>query len=204
MFLWHWIPDSPRWWLMRDEIVKAKNILLAAAEYNDRRKSVPKDLDYRLRAQAALSLLNRPTSSWFSLWSDGKSVVLMIALHTAWAVYVTNYNGMLLNIRAFDRKYLMPNTIIAGLSEIVGVLIAWIFIVKMPNSKWMCTGMFNIFTGIISSVALYIDETECKFILASMHILIYICLYLCIVDRLLAIFSFLFLQLMKLYTWSSV
>lgn len=84
----------------------------------------------------------------------------MVMLHTAWAIYVTNYNGMLLNIRAFSRDFLTANTIAAGLSEIGGVLLAWLFVMKTPQKKWYWTGIFNISTGILTCFGFFIPETR--------------------------------------------
>lgn len=78
---------------------------------------------------------------------------MTLALHTAWAVDVTNYNGMLLNIRVFGREYLIINTVVCGCCEIAGVLIAW-FIVMVSDRKFAYSGAFNIIAGILSFLGL--------------------------------------------------
>lgn len=160
IILWNWIPDSPRWLIKHGKIDDVKEILLNAAKLNHRMNFVPNNLDYYLNDQWAASE-NEPTSlGWWSLWKSKKSTVTMLALHTAWAVYVTNYNGMLLNIRAFGRNYIDANTIAAGMSEIVGVLIAWFFVIKANKYKWFWTGVFNIITGILTCTGFLFPSTR--------------------------------------------
>lgn len=161
ILLWPLIPYSPRWLLKNGEIDEVKQILMAAAESNGTLDALPKDIEARLRLQAAYLIREPAPDTWLSLWSDRRSVLLMSALHTAWAVYVTNYNGMLLNIRAFDRKYIAANTVSAGATEIAAVLIAWFFVIKTPNRKWQFTGLFNIITGLLSCLGL-LFPASCK------------------------------------------
>lgn len=81
---------------------------------NNRKLVVPIDLDERL-AEKAIDMTKEPESlGWWSLWMGPKAMVTMVALHLAWSIYVTNYNGMLLNVRAFGRQYLYVNTALAG------------------------------------------------------------------------------------------
>lgn len=114
IILWKGIPDSPRWHLKRGRIDEAKDILLEGASINERNAFILPRLDLRLREQAAATLKEPAPLGWWSLWNNRENVIIMIALHIAWAVYVTNYNGMLLNIRAFGREYLEVNTVAAG------------------------------------------------------------------------------------------
>lgn len=153
------IPDSPRWHLRHDNIDNVKNILLNAAKVNDRLYLVPHNLDHQINVQAAANL-KTIDANWWSLWPDRKSIITMVMLHTAWAIYVTNYNGMLLNIRAFGRDFLTINTVMAGLSEIFGVLLAWLFIMKASSHKWYLTGFLNIGTGILSCFGFFLPETR--------------------------------------------
>lgn len=161
ILIWPWIPDSPRWHIRRNHKEDVKRILLSAAQVNDRQYLVPHNLDHQINLQAAASCAVIDTPNWWSLWSDRKSAITMVVLHTAWAIYVTNYNGMLLNIRAFGRDFLTANTIVAGLSEIFGVLMAWFFVIKLPHHKWYWSGVFNIGTGISTCLGFFMPET-CK------------------------------------------
>lgn len=159
VLIWPWIPDSPRWHLRRNAINVTREILTNACHVNGRQYAMPYNLDNQLKLQAATCLKTSDTWNWWSLWSDRRSVITMVSLHTAWAVYVTNYNGMLLNIRAFGRESLVENTIAAGASEILGVLLAWLLVLRAPHHKWYLTGALNIVTGILSCVGFFIPET---------------------------------------------
>lgn len=112
--LWHWIPDSPRWLLKHGYVDEAKAVLLESIAANNRKYIIPVDFDDRLK-QRSNEMEKEPVPlGWWSLWVGPKAIVTMIAVHTAWAIYVTNYNGMLLNIRAFGRDYIYVNTMVAG------------------------------------------------------------------------------------------
>lgn len=114
IIVWHWVPDAPRWMLRHGRTFEARQVLVSAATTNNRKYVVPIDLDEKL-AKTAFEMSNEPKSlGWWSLWAGPKAAVTMIALHLAWAIYVTNYNGMLLNIRAFGRDLLYLNTALAG------------------------------------------------------------------------------------------
>lgn len=87
---------------------------MQSVEVNERKYIIPSDFEECLHKQAS-QMQNEPAPlGWWSIWDGPKAILTMIALHTAWAVYVTNYNGMLLNIRAFGRDYIYVNTAVAG------------------------------------------------------------------------------------------
>lgn len=111
--LWFFITDSPRWLLSHGHIDKARDVLLYAAKMN-KNKDIPEDLEQRLKSQAEQSLKAAAPATWWSLWKGPKAKTTMIATHLAWAIYVTNYNGMLVNVKAFGRDYIDVNTIIFG------------------------------------------------------------------------------------------
>lgn len=114
--LWFLIPDSPRWFMRKGRMEQAKSILLEGARYNGG-ETFPKDFEDRLNQEctsadkAALMIV----PSWWSIWQGAKAARTVIAVHVAWAVYVTNYNGMLLNVKAYGRDLLSYNTIIFGM-----------------------------------------------------------------------------------------
>lgn len=150
IFAWFSITDSPKWLLAHSKIDAAKNCLLHAMRVNERLDRLPSNFDSFLQLEATAIAKAPKPDNWQSLWSSKMQIVLMIALHTAWAVDVTNYNGMLLNIRVFGRDYLIINTIICGVCEIAGVFCAWFIVIYGNNRKFLCSGLFNIFAGIAS------------------------------------------------------
>lgn len=150
ILVWFWIPDSPKWLLAHGELNAAKHWLLYATRVNKRSQFLPSNIDNFLQVEtAALAKVPKP-QKWSSLWSSKTQIILMLALHTAWAVDVTNYNGMLLNIRVFGREYLIMNTLISGMCEIAGVLCAWYIVMNSSNHKFLCSGLFNVTAGILS------------------------------------------------------
>lgn len=161
IFVWFWIPDSPKWLLQHGEINAAKNYLFYAMRVNKRSSCLPTNFDSFLQLEAAAYSKAPKPDNWLALWSTKSQILLMFALHTAWAVDVTNYNGMLLNIRVFEREYLIINTIICGVCEIFGVLTAWFIIMHSHNHKFLCSGLFNIIAGILSFLG-FIFPSTCK------------------------------------------
>lgn len=150
ILVWFWIPDSPKWLLAHGQINAAKDCLFYAMRVNKRSSRLPANFDSFLQLEAAASSKAPKPDNWQSLWSSKTQIILMFALHTAWAVDVTNYNGMLLNIRVFGREYLIINTIVCGICEICGVLTAWFIVMHFQNHKFLCSGLFNIFAGMLS------------------------------------------------------
>lgn len=121
--LWVLIPESPRWLLRNDRATEAKLVLVAAAQHNGRTAAeLPIDLDERLRLTGVAWSKVQETPSWWSLWrSDAATpamartrVLWVVAAHVAWPVYVTNYNGMLVNVKAYGREFLSVNTAVLG------------------------------------------------------------------------------------------
>lgn len=160
IFIWFWIPDSPKWLLAHGEITTAKNHLLYAMQVNERSSRLPSNFDSFLQIEAAaLSKAPKP-ENWRSLWTSKSQIIMMIALHTAWAVDVTNYNGMLLNIRVFGREYLITNTIVCGVCEIAGVLTAWFIVMNVKDHKFLCSGLFNVIAGILSFLGFAFPPTR--------------------------------------------
>lgn len=154
IFAWLWITDSPQWLLKNGRIDEAKKYLLEAIRIN--KCATPQsiaDLDALLKGEV-LKLQKQPEpSKWWSLWSSRRDIILMLALHIAWAADVTNYNGMLLNIRVFGRQHLILNTVICGFCEILGILIAWLIVMKGDTRKFFYSGTFNVVAGCLSFLA---------------------------------------------------
>lgn len=164
ILVWFWIPDSPKWLLAHGEIGAAKNCLFYAMQVNKRTSRLPSNFDSFLQLEAAAYAKAPKPDNWQSLWSSKTQIIMMFALHTAWAVDVTNYNGMLLNIRVFGRNYLIMNTIVCGFCEILGVLTAWLIVMNAKNHKFLCSGLFNVIAGILSFLGLAFPSTRKYFV----------------------------------------
>lgn len=118
--LWWLIPDTPRWFLRKGHIYAAVEIIENAIRVNNTEHVITKELRQRL-VNHMENVKEPPPAQWHSLWKDRRTLFQVIAMHIAWAVYVTNYNGMLLNVKAFGGEYLSLNTIALGeyISKIV-------------------------------------------------------------------------------------
>lgn len=112
--IWWLIPDTPRWFLRKGQIDAAAEIIEYAVSINKTKHMMMPDLRQHLNNLVTSSLKEQPPAKWNSLWTDRRIVLQIIAIHIAWAVYVTNYNGMLLNVKAFGREHLSLNTILLG------------------------------------------------------------------------------------------
>ncbi|XP_068152640.1 solute carrier family 22 member 4 isoform X2 [Drosophila tropicalis] len=149
IYLWQWIPDSPRWMIARGRVQEAKKILLQCAEMNGTRYSLPHDIDQQLELQAQTAMDAPPPSGWWSMWKGEKAVRHIICVHLAWSLYIVVYYGMLLNIRSFSREHLYINTFVAGFSEMMGTFFG-LFLILKTTRKWLWTGLFNIIAGCIA------------------------------------------------------
>lgn len=158
IYLWRWIPDSPRWMIQRGRVLEAKAILQDCIEINGTRHCLPHDIDQQLQLQAITSMEAAPPSGWWSLWKGPRAYRHMICVHLCWSLYIVVYYGMLLNIRSFSREHLEINTIIAGCSEICGTFIGLLLILT-TSKKWQCTGAFNIIAGMIAISAWLIPDS---------------------------------------------
>lgn len=191
--LWVLIPESPRWLLRHDRPTEAKLVLVAAAQHNGRSAAeLPDDLDERLRLTGIAWTKVQETPSWWSLWrSDAATpamarsrVLWVIAAHVAWPVYVTNYNGMLVNVKAYGREFLSVNTAVLGTRMSVGCLISWFLLIlsvapagfcellgvligltliMRAERKWLWAGLANVIAGLATFGSLFLLES-CNFI----------------------------------------
>lgn len=144
-----WIPNSPRWLIAHNRVNEARAILVESAEMNQRKHLLPPDLSDLLQNEAKNIQNSPPPPSWWTLWEGKRAVRHMICVHLCWSIYIIVYYGMLLNIRAYSREHLGINTIVAALCEILGVL-SGLTLILFTRRKWLYTGLFNIFAGIIS------------------------------------------------------
>lgn len=112
--LWFfWIPNSPRWLLKSGHIDEVVKILENAVNVNNRGHLIKNDLKQRLCTEVKSDMKESPPAKWRSLWTD-RNVGYIIAVHVAWATFVTSFNGMLLNVKAFGREYVPVNTSVFG------------------------------------------------------------------------------------------
>lgn len=152
IYLWRWIPDSPRWMIQRGRVDEAKEILMECIEVNGTKYGLPSDIDQQLKTQAILCMESPPPAGWWSIWKGPRAKRHMICVHLAWSIYIVVYYGMLLNIRSFSRDHLEINTAIAGASEIIGVLVG-LYLILHTSRKWLWSGLFNVIAGLIAYLA---------------------------------------------------
>lgn len=114
--LWWFIADTPRWFLRKGRIEEAVGIIEKAFSVNNTHQHPMSEPDLRQHLTKHMKLISdeEPPAKWLSLWDDRRTVVPIIAVHIAWAVCVTNYSGMLLNVRAFGGEHLSFNTSALG------------------------------------------------------------------------------------------
>lgn len=113
--VWWFIPDTPRWFLAKGQVDEAMDIIKYAVSVNNTKHVMSEaEIRKRLIDHVASSEKQPAPAKWSSLWNDRRTVVSILAIHISWAIYVTNYNGMLLNVKAFGREYLSLNTIALG------------------------------------------------------------------------------------------
>lgn len=134
IFLYYWIPDSPRWLLRHGKIDEAKRVLLDAAHVNNKTDFNQDDMNKQLQALADAMREDPPEADWKSIWVGHEGVRRkLFAAHLGWSIYLMLYFGLLLHVRAMGRKYLEVNTVIAGISEILGTFIGWQLILKSTH-----------------------------------------------------------------------
>lgn len=134
-------------------------MLLDAARVNNKTDFIEDDLNKHLQALADTMRDDPPEAKWVSIWVGHEGVKRkLIAAHLGWSIYLMLYFGLLLHVRAMGRKYLEVNTIIAGISEILGTFIGWALILKSTH-KWFWTSMLNIFTSLIALSAIFVPDS---------------------------------------------
>lgn len=125
---------------------EAKEVLIEAAEFNGTPDRIPKDLDVLLQAEMEVEV--PPEPSWISIWENKRTAINLICCHIGWSIYIMVYYAWLLNIRVYGRQYLEVNTVVAAISEIIGVFFGY-YIIMCTTRKWMWTSLFNMLGGLI-------------------------------------------------------
>lgn len=159
IILCYWIPDSPRWLLKHGDVKEAFRVLKDAAMVNKKENFSEDSLKKQLTELADAMRFDPPEPSLLSVWSAPFVMkVRLFVVHIGWSVFLMLYYASLLNVRAMGRKYLEVNTIIAGISEIIGTFIALYLILK-TGRKWTYMSQFNIAMSVIAYSANYLPHS---------------------------------------------
>lgn len=163
IFLYKWIPDSPRWLLKHGRIQEAKQILLDAAKFSGKSDFNENELDSKLKDLSA-EMMKQPTEpTLLSIWVGSKRHQMKIFVaHMGWSIFLMLYFALLLHVRAMGRNYLEVNTVIAGLSELLGTFIG-LALILYTTRKWLWTSLLNILTSLISFSAIFVPNTVAPF-----------------------------------------
>jgi hypothetical protein len=138
-------------------VERTKRILIEASTVNG--TDMSRDIDHLLKQQAADALSEPKPTSWLEMWQVPFRVkISIVACHLVWALYIVNFMGMLVNVRASEPDLVILNTIVCGICEIFGLLIGLLLILKV-NSKWQMSGALNILCGMIGLTARLIPNT---------------------------------------------
>lgn len=163
MIFYYWIPDSPRWLLKHGKVDEAKQVLLDAAKINGKKDFTEVDLDKQLRTLADAMRDDPPEASLLSIWKVPTGIKRkLLAAHIGWSIYLMLYFGLLLHVRAMGRDFLKVNTVIAGISEIVGTFIG-LYLILNTTRKWLWTSLLNIITSLIAFSAVFVPDTLSPF-----------------------------------------
>lgn len=159
IILCYWIPDSPRWLLKHGRIEDALDVLKDAARVNGKTDYSEDDLYKKLVELAETMRSDPPEPTMSSIWKVPFTIKLRLFIaHIGWSIFLMLYYASLLNVRAMGRKYLEVNTVIAGLSEIIGTFIGLGLILR-TGRKWTYMSQFNIAISLITYSANYLPHT---------------------------------------------
>jgi hypothetical protein len=135
---------------------KTKSLLLEATKVNG--TVLPTNIDQLLKQQASLCLIEPKIAGWLETWRTSSRILISnVSCHLVWAIYIVNFMGMLVNVRASPPELVVINTIVCGISEICGVLLGLVLILKVKY-KWQISGILNIVCGSVGLAAWWIPD----------------------------------------------
>ncbi|XP_070493858.1 organic cation transporter-like protein [Chironomus tepperi] len=159
IFLYPWIPDSPRWLIKHGKVDEAMKVLLMAAKVNGKKDFKKDDLERELKSLAIQAENAPPEPSWWSIWDGGFTLKLkLFVAHIGWSVFLMLYFAYLLHVRAMGRVYLNINTVIAGISQIIGTFIG-LHLILNTSKKWLWTSLLNIAASLVAFSANFVPDS---------------------------------------------
>ncbi|KAL7017502.1 hypothetical protein ACKWTF_010401 [Chironomus riparius] len=159
MFLYPFIPDSPRWLIKHERVDDALNVLLDAAKINGKNDISKEQLRHKLEMMSIESKKEPLEPSWWNLW-DGNFAFKrkLIVAHLGWSIYLMLHFAYLLHVRDMGRNYLQINTVMIGVCEVIGTLIA-LYLILYTTKKWMWMSLLNIVTSFVACSAVFVPYT---------------------------------------------
>lgn len=144
-----YIPESPRWLVQHGKVEEAVSCLLKAARINKKIGINRDELEKELRT-LSIQAKNSTSVSWLRIWEGSfRHKFRIFIAHIGFAVFLIMYFASTLNVRCLGRKYLSPNTAIAGCSEVVGIFIC-LYLILNTSKKWLWAGLLNIGAALIA------------------------------------------------------
>lgn len=90
----------------------------------------------------------KPQAPWKEIWENKRATINLLSVHLSQAVSISLYYAILLNIAVYGRELLYVNTVVAGVFEIIGALVGYVFITK-TKYKWQWSGLLNVVGGLL-------------------------------------------------------
>lgn len=170
LLIYFWIPNSPRWLLKHGRVKEAVDILLDAARINKQEVDESK-IECELNNLSKIYRNEPEAPSVWSIWEGNyRHKLHLFIAHLGWTIYLSLFFASLLHVKSLGKNYLEINTVIAGMSEVLGTFIGLFFILKTTN-KWMWASIFNIFTSLISVLANFLPHDRIIFYLATIMVM---------------------------------
>lgn len=150
MALYPLIPDSPRWLIKHGRLDEALKVLMDAAKVNGSENVNEIELRQKLETLYSESKNEPPEPAWWTLWNGSvRFKFKLIVVHLGWSIYLMLHFAYLLHVRDMGRSYLEINTVMIGLSEIIGTATA-LYLILCTKRKWMWMSLLNILTSFVA------------------------------------------------------